>query len=141
MAPDTWFRGLDDRDRHREEARRRWGQAVVERAFAALQAMTPEQRRALPAESGRINAALEAHRRAGRGPGDGAVQEVLAGHYRLIARHWDGEPGAEAYRRLAALYTDDPRFREPFDRVGDGFAEYLREAMHRYADTALAARP
>ncbi|SDK85434.1 DNA-binding transcriptional regulator, MerR family [Glycomyces sambucus] len=135
MAPETWFTGLDDR--HREEARRRWGQAVVERAWAVVQDMTPEQRRAIPAEFDRVNAALDALRTAGHAPGDAPVQAVVADHHRLVARHWDSEPGREAYTGLAALYTDDPRFRETYDRVGAGFAAYLRAAMDAYAQERL----
>jgi DNA-binding transcriptional MerR regulator len=135
MAPETWFEGLDDAHRYQDEARRRWGQAVVERAFRVLQDMTPDERRALPAEFDRINGALAALRDAGHAPADAAVQDVIADHYRLIARHWDTEPAPEAYQGLAALYTDDERFHDTYDRIADGFAAYLRDAMTAYADT------
>lgn len=136
MAPDTWFTGLDAPD-ERDRARRAWAQQVVERAFAALQALTPEQRRAIPAQMHRINTALAALRSEGRGPADEAVQDVVADHYRLVEAHWDSTPAPEAYRRLAALYTGDPRFRDPCEQVAPGHAAYLAAAMTRYADTRL----
>ncbi|GAA1693637.1 MerR family transcriptional regulator [Glycomyces endophyticus] len=135
MAPETWFEGLDDD--HREEARRRWGQAAVERAWSVLQNMTPDERRAIPAEFDRLNTALAALRDDGRAPADPDVQAVVGEHYRLIARHWGAEPTAAAYTGLAALYTDDPRFRDTYDRVAPGLAHYLREAMTAWADTRL----
>lgn len=139
MAPETWFEGLDaaTEAEHRREARRRWGQAVVERAWAVLQDMTPEERRAIPAAFDDINGRLAALRDAGKAPGDAAVQAVVADHYRLVGRHWDSEPGAAAYTGLGALYTDEPRFRDAYDRIADGFAAYLREAMDHYADAEL----
>ncbi|RRR98367.1 MerR family transcriptional regulator [Glycomyces terrestris] len=135
MAPETWFDGLDDP--HRDDARRRWGRAVVERAYQAMQDMTPEQRRAVPAEFDRIATALAALRAEGRDPGDPAVQTLVADHYALVARHWDSEPGAAAYRGLGALYTDDPRFRDQYEQRGAGFTAYLRAAMDAYADTRI----
>ncbi|MEU6249023.1 TipAS antibiotic-recognition domain-containing protein [Glycomyces sp. NPDC047010] len=136
MAPDTWFTGLDAPDT-RAQAREAWAQQVVERAFTALQHLTPEQRRAVPAEMDRINAALAALRAEGRGPADAAVQDVVADHYRLVEAHWDSRPAPEAYRRLAALYTGDPRFRDPCEQVAEGHAAFLAAAMTRYADTRL----
>ncbi len=142
MAPETWFGGLDPATEaeYREEARRRWGQAVVERAWDTLQELSPEERRAIPEEFNDINERLHACREAGKGPEDAEVQAVTADHYRLIARHWgssgDG-PTAEAYQGLGALYTEDPRFKDTYDQVGEGFAEYMRAAMDAYAEVNL----
>ncbi|THV26188.1 MerR family transcriptional regulator [Glycomyces paridis] len=139
MTPETWFDGLDPATEaaHRAEARSRWGQAVVERAWTVLQELRPEERRAIPAEFDAINARLQTLRDAGAAPDDDAVQTVVADHYRLVARHWDSQPGAEAYKGLAALYTEDPRFADTYDQVADGFAAYLAEAIRHWADTHL----
>jgi DNA-binding transcriptional MerR regulator len=139
MAPETWFSGLDPATeaQHRDEARRRWGQAVVERAWTTLQALSPEARRAIPEAFNDINTRLAALHAAGAPTDDPAVQAVTADHYRLIAAHWGDDPTAEAYRGLGALYTDDPRFKATYDQVGDGFADYMRAAMDAYADANL----
>lgn len=139
MAPETWFGGLDPATEahYRDEARRRWGQAVVERAWTALQALTPEERRAIPAAFNDINTRLAALRDQGRAADDPAVQEVVVDHYRLIAKHWGAEPTAEAYRGLGVLYTDEPRFKTAYDQVADGFAAYMRDAMNAYAAANL----
>lgn len=139
MAPETWFGGLDPATeaQYRDEARRRWGQAVVERAWSVLQELTPEERRAIPEAFHDINARLAALRDAGKAAGDQDVQEVVVDHYWLIARHWGEQPTAEAYRGLGALYTDDPHFKETYERVGEGFAAYMRAAMDAYAAANL----
>jgi DNA-binding transcriptional MerR regulator len=139
MAPETWFGGLDPATEaaHRDEARKRWGQAVVERAWDVLQELTPEERRAIPEAFNAINDRLDVLRTAGKAPDASAVQEVTADHYRLIAKHWGDPPTAEAYKGLGALYTEDPRFKHTYDQVGDGFAEYMRAAMDAYAAANL----
>jgi DNA-binding transcriptional MerR regulator len=139
MAPETWFGGLDARAEadYRDQARRRWGQAVVERAWSRLQELSAEERRAIPAALDDINDRLAALRDAGRGPADPAVQAVTGDHYRLVATHWGEGPNAEAYKGLGALYTDDPRFTDTYDRVGAGFAAYMRAAMEAYAEAHL----
>ena len=102
MAPETWFGGLDPATEaeYREEARRRWGQAVVERSWSVLQEMSPEERRAIPETFKSIAERTTALREAGRGPADEEVQAVVADHYRLIARYWGDQPTAEAYKGL-----------------------------------------
>lgn len=139
MAPETWFSGLDaaTATEYREEARKRWGQAVVERAWSNLQELSREERQAIPGEFNAINERLAALRDVGKAPGDAEVEEVTADHYRLIARHWGDCPTAEAYKGLGALYTEDPRFKDTYDQVAEGFAEYMRAAMDAYADANL----
>jgi hypothetical protein len=110
---------------------------VVERAWSHLQELSAEERRAIPAALDDINGRLAALRDAGRGPADPDVQAVTGDHYRLIATHWGEGPNAEAYKGLGALYTDDPRFTDTYDRVGEGFAAYMRAAMEAYAEARL----
>jgi hypothetical protein len=143
MAPETWFGGLDAATEadHRDRARRRWGQAVIERAWSNLQELGVEERRAIPEAFNDINNRLAALRAAGRGPADAEVQAVTADHYRLIAKHWGDGPNAEAYKGLGALYTDEPRFRDTYDQVDEGFAAYMRAAMEAYADAILQPGP
>jgi DNA-binding transcriptional MerR regulator len=144
MAPETWFGGLDAATEaaYRDEARQRWGQAVVERAWSNLQELSPEERQAIPEAFNAINARLATLRDAGSRPDDTEVQEATADHYRLVAKHWASEtsgdgPTAEAYKGLGALYTEDPRFKDTYDQVGEGFADYMRAAMDAYAEANL----
>ncbi|MFF5975617.1 TipAS antibiotic-recognition domain-containing protein [Streptomyces sp. NPDC012769] len=76
------------------------------------------------------------HMAAGTPVDDPAVQSEVDAHYKGVCRFWT--PNAEAYRGLAATYAEDPRFRENFDRIADGLAEYQRAAMAVYADARLS---
>ncbi|WP_199036647.1 MerR family transcriptional regulator [Glycomyces salinus] len=139
MAPETWFEGLDDA-RRREweaEARRRWGDAAVDAADAAIRQMSPAERAAIPAKFEQFHRRLAALDSEGAAAADERVQAVIAEHYRFIAELWGTEPTGEAYRGLGALYCDDPAFRETYDEVAVGLAAYLREAMDHYAEANL----
>ncbi|MEU6250316.1 TipAS antibiotic-recognition domain-containing protein [Glycomyces sp. NPDC047010] len=139
MTPETWFDGLDA-GKHAEyeaEARRRWGDAVVDAGDAAVKAMSPDERRAIPAKFDELHHRLAALRTSGAPADSPDVQAVAADHYAFIERLWGTAPTAAAYTGLAALYTDDPSFNATYDTVAEGLAAYLREAMEAYAAANL----
>jgi len=83
MTPETWFDGLDA-GRHAEyeaEARRRWGDAVVDAGDAAVKAMSPDERRAIPAKFDELHHRLAALRETGEPADSPAAQAVAAEHY------------------------------------------------------------
>ncbi|HEX2143058.1 MAG TPA: TipAS antibiotic-recognition domain-containing protein [Glycomyces sp.] len=137
MTPETWFEGLDagKQAEYEAEARRRWGDAVVDAGDKAVKAMSPEERRQIPAFFEGVHRRLAAFRDEGRPVTDEAVQAVVAEHYRFIEKVWGTTPTAEAYKGLGALYTDEPAFNATFDAVAQDLAAYLREAMEVYVDT------
>ncbi|MQM28041.1 MerR family transcriptional regulator [Glycomyces albidus] len=139
MTPETWFDGLDAA-KHAEweaEARRRWGDAAVDASDAAVRAMSPEERRAIPTKFDELHRRLAEVREAGEPADSAAAQAVVADHYEFIERLWGTTPTAQAYRGLGALYTDDPAFTATYDAVATGLAAYLREGMDAYADANL----
>ncbi|WP_026931624.1 MerR family transcriptional regulator [Glycomyces tenuis] len=140
MAPETWFEGLDAgrQSEYEAEARRRWGDAVVDAGERAVKQMSPAERARIPARFEEIHQRLAARMEAGDGSGDDAVQAIVADHYRFMERLWGTAPTAEAYKGLGSLYTDDPAFTATYDAVAHGLAAYLRDAMHAWADRHLA---
>jgi hypothetical protein len=74
-------------------------------------------------------------RDAGANPDSDATLEAVDDHYEWLNRFWT--PNAAAYRGLADMYLDDERFRRNIGRGDDGLVEYLREAMHAYAERNL----
>ncbi|THV27319.1 MerR family transcriptional regulator [Glycomyces paridis] len=139
MTPETWFDGLDAgrQAEYEAEARRRWGDAVVDAGDAAVRAMSPEERRAIPDVFEGFHRRLAELRGSGETAASGPVQAVVAEHYAFIAKVWGSTPTAEAYRGLGALYTDDPAFTATYDAVAEGLAAFLREGMDAYADANL----
>lgn len=72
--------------------------------------------------------------RGGARAGDGAqLDGLLARHRAWIEGIWDRPCTPEAYAGLADVY-DHPDFRMKFDRVGEGFADYLINAMKAWAE-------
>jgi hypothetical protein len=53
-----------------------------------------------------------------------------------VCRFWT--PDRESYPGLGRLYVDDPRFRDNYEQVRPGLAEYLRDAMAAYAVARLS---
>jgi len=135
MTPETWFEGLDNE--HEAEARRRWGDEVVDAGDRAVRAMTPEERRRIPEVFEDLHRRLAALQNKGAAAADESVQTVVEDHYRFIEKVWGAAPTAEAYRGLGALYTDDPAFTATFDEVAQNLAAYLREGMNAYAEANL----
>lgn len=135
MTPETWFDGLNAE--HGAEARRRWGDAAVDAGDGAVRAMTPEERRRIPATFEDFHRRLADARGTGADPGSEAVQAIIADHYDFIEKVWGTAPTAEAYKGLGALYTEDPAFTATFDEVAKHLAAYLREGMEAYAEANL----
>lgn len=72
----------------------------------------------------------------GAKPADQRVQEVLVAHHATVARFWT--PDADAYAGLGDLYVDSPDFRDRYESVRPGLAEFLRDAMAVFAIERLA---
>ncbi|MFI8826970.1 MerR family transcriptional regulator [Streptomyces sp. NPDC053431] len=133
--PENLFEGFRPDPEMEAEVRERWPAAYEEsrQAVEALDAATTEEwQREVTAQMIRFAEFMAA----GTPVADPAVQAEVDVHYRGVARFWT--PNAEAYRGLAATYVEDPRFRENFDRIADGLAAYLRDAMAVYADARLS---
>lgn len=64
---------------------------------------------------------------------------------RLIVRHYEGlrafyDPNPELYRGLAEMYVADPRFTAYYEKYAVGLAQFMRDAMTRYADILEAKK-
>ncbi|GAB4019875.1 MerR family transcriptional regulator [Spirosoma migulaei] len=75
-------------------------------------------------------------------PTSPAVQEQIARHYANIRGFWGEElcqskNMAEAYKGLAKLYMDDPRFTSQNGQANPEYAAFLNKAMVYFADTRL----
>lgn len=66
---------------------------------------------------------------------DARTQEAVAEHYESVCQFWT--PNAAAYVGLGEMYVADERFRQYYDKNGQGTAAYLRDAMAVYAAANL----
>ncbi|HYQ74775.1 MerR family transcriptional regulator [Cellulomonas sp.] len=131
MPAEQMYEGFDHR-RHEAEARERWGDEAVDRSTRAWEDLTVDEREAHRREGEAVSAGLAALLAAGTPVGDPAVRDLVARHHAWVALFWT--PDAAAYRDLAAMYVEDPRFAATYDAVAPGLAVYLRDAVDAHAD-------
>lgn len=103
-----------------EQATQGWTQADAEQA----------QQRGQQVEQ-RVLAVM----RSGATPDSPAALEAMAEHYAMVAQFWT--PDRQSYTGLGQLYVDSPEFRERYEALQPGFAEFLRDACAAYADQRL----
>ncbi|WP_217613846.1 MerR family transcriptional regulator [Cellulomonas sp. GbtcB1] len=131
MPAEEMYEGFDHR-RYEAEARERWGDAAVDRSTRAWEDLSVDEREAHRREGEAVSTGLAALLAAGTPVTDPAVRDLVARHHAWVALFWT--PDAEAYRNLAAMYVDDPRFAATYDAVAPGLAVYLRDAVDAHAD-------
>jgi hypothetical protein len=132
--PENLFEGFSPAD-YEDEARQRWpGQ--FDQAQEAARATSPEQQEAEQKELTARMIRMAELMTAGKPADDPEVQAEVDQHYRWVARYWT--PGAGAYRNLGQLYVDDQRFRDNYERITPGLADYQRDAMAIYASAVLS---
>ncbi|MFF0432935.1 MerR family transcriptional regulator [Streptomyces sp. NPDC004327] len=133
--PENLFEGFQPDPGLEAETQARYPEAY-EQSRQAVEALTPETSEQWQREVTAQMIRFAEFMAAGTPAGDPAVQAEVDVHYQDVCRFWT--PNAEAYRGLAATYADDPRFRQNFDAIAEGLAEYLRDAMGIYADARLS---
>ncbi|MER8042136.1 MerR family transcriptional regulator [Streptomyces sp. NPDC094032] len=133
--PENLFEGFEPDPDLEAEAQERWP-AAYEESRQATGAMTPADIEAYQRDVTAQMIRFAEFMAAGTPADDPAVQAEVDVHYRSVARFWT--PNAEAYKGLATMYVDDPRFRANFERIAAGLAEYQRDAMAVYAAARLS---
>ncbi|OFW81474.1 MAG: hypothetical protein A2201_04665 [Alicyclobacillus sp. RIFOXYA1_FULL_53_8] len=68
-------------------------------------------------------------------PDSPSTQALIGEHYQNIVCFYT--PTKEIFQGLGQMYVDDPRFRENYDKLQVGLAEYMRDAMNAYAQREL----
>ncbi len=117
---------------YREEARQRWGHTdAYQESERRVARMTKADWEAIGAETSAIYAGLVA--RMERPPTDPEVQALIERHFRQINDRFYN-CSTEIYRGMADNYVADARFAAHFNGVKVGLAEFMRAAMHAFAD-------
>ncbi|MBS7218098.1 MAG: MerR family transcriptional regulator [Oscillospiraceae bacterium] len=116
------------------EVREQYGDAQMDEANAAVMGLTQEQYQTWTGLGEEIREGLE-YAVAEELPPEGEEGRRIAALHRrwltLTGNRYD--PGK--HRGLAALYTEDPRFTAYYDRNLPGCAQFLRDAVERWAET------
>ncbi|HUS28545.1 MAG TPA: MerR family transcriptional regulator [Kofleriaceae bacterium] len=131
MQPDDvkdMFDGFDP-SQYEEEVKERWGNTDAYKESARrTKSYTKEQWQQLKDQAAEIYAALADLMRAGVAVTDARVQTLVEAHRAHIDR-WFYPCSKELHKGLGAMYVADPRFAENLNKNGDGFAQYLSDAI------------
>ncbi|MFL6052330.1 MAG: MerR family transcriptional regulator [Actinoallomurus sp.] len=132
--PENLFAGFDPAA-YEDEARGRWPEQYAQ-SRQVVAGFTPEQMETWQREMTAHMIRMGELKVAGAAPDDPVVVDEVAWHYRSVGRFW--QPNACAYRNLGQMYVDDPRFRDNYEKITEGLAEFQRDAMAAYADARLS---
>lgn len=130
MSNKEKFTGLENP--YEDEARRLWGDEVVDKSNAHLEAMPEEERSALPVRMGEIYSALAALM--DERPDSKTVQDEIGNLYDFFYQISGMRYSMEAFANVGRMYVDDERFTKTIDAFGPGLSEFLAVAMQCYAD-------
>jgi DNA-binding transcriptional MerR regulator len=127
--------GEDDPSQWEDEARERWGESdAYKESQRRASRYTKKDWAKIKAEGDAINAALVAAFEAGFGPDSDEAQCAIDRHFRQINDRFYPCP-LQMYRSLGQMYVADPRFKATYDKLSDGLAEYVRDAVGAYCDS------
>lgn len=134
--PEELFAGFDT-EYYTERARTEWPEQG-ERARVASEGTTTEEMERMRAEAAEQITRMAGHLRTGSPPDSPVVQAEIDLHYRRICLTWT--PDTEAFAHLGRVYAEEGPWREVYERVAPGLADYQREAMEVYAEQTLGGR-
>lgn len=132
------YEGFPRGQAYRQEAAEKYGAQVIEESEDKLRQLGKSGIDQLKAEQQDITQTLVGLVQLD--PASAQVQQQIARHYANIRSFWgdsvcQSKNMAEAYKGLAKLYLDDPRFTSQQGEANPVFAHFLSKAMLYFADT------
>lgn len=132
MTAKDYFEGFDE-TQYEEEARQRWGNtpqyAQSQKKWASY---SKEQKDAIKVEGGRLTIRMVSDD-PNASPDDPDVQAAI-GEYHAYINKYFYTCDVEFLRNLADMWVEDPRFAINYERVREGGAEFVRQAVHIFCD-------
>ena len=133
MAENEYFNGFDEA-KYQEEARQRWGRTPQfkesQRKWSNYSESEKERIKELGGEITRRMVAENSQ----ANPADPEVQAAVAEYY-LYLNQYFYRCEVEFLRNLADMWVEDPRFAINYERIREGGAEFVRQAVHIYCDS------
>ncbi len=115
-----------------KEVREKFGDDAVNGSYTKVKGMSEEQYAVSERLSREIIETLPAAMATGNPAGD-AAQKVCELHKQWICMFWkDGFYSKQAHKGIGEMYVADERFKAYYDKIADGTAEFLRDALNIY---------
>ncbi len=139
MPAEDLFEGFADKQAQQEAALAdRYGEGVREH-FRTSRERTKDWTKEDYLDAQRQGEELDAKvldlMRSGAAPASHEALDVMAEHYASVSQFWT--PNRASYTGLGQLYVDDPQFKQRYDALAPGLAEYLRDAVAAFAVARL----
>ncbi len=132
MSDKGVFDGFDE-SQYEDEVRERWGDSP---RFAESQAKwssySEEQKEAIKAEGGRLTVRMVSENP--EASPDAPDVQAAVGEYHAYLNQYFYTCDISFLRRLADGWVQDPRFAINYERIREGGAAFVREAVHLYCD-------
>jgi DNA-binding transcriptional MerR regulator len=130
MDYNEMYKGFDPEKAkaYEKEAREKYGDEAVDNSHNKIKAMNKGEFEDLNKERDNINKELAQLMH--MNVDDKAIQRIVQRHFDLTSKFM--ELSLDRYRGLAKMYVDDERFKEHYDKVKPGLAEFLRDAVFEY---------
>ncbi|MCK4801772.1 MAG: MerR family transcriptional regulator [Anaerolineales bacterium] len=132
MSEKEYFEGFDE-TRYEEETRERWGHTPQ---YAESQqkwsSYTKDQKEEIKEEGERITLRMVTEN-PDASPDDPDVQSAV-GEYHVYLNKYFYTCEVGFLRGLADIWVEDPRFEVNYERIREGGAAFVREAVHIYCD-------
>lgn len=131
MSAKDFFEGFDE-SQYEEETRQRWGHtpqyAESQRKWGSY---SKDQKNAIKVEGGQITMRMAGN--ANSAPGDPDVQAAV-GEYHAYINKYFYTCDVEFIRNLSNMWVEDARFAINYERIREGGAKFVREAVHIFCD-------
>jgi len=138
LMPKDMFEGFDH-TQYETEARERWGDEAVDRSNAWWSELDAEEQAAFMTEVEALNAAWDRVIASGAAPESEPAQEIAARHVAwLKSATRTSDISYEMVTGITQLYVDDERFAAHYNRVSATGPQFVRDAVHYWADHHLS---
>ncbi|KUO70304.1 MAG: MerR family transcriptional regulator [Clostridia bacterium BRH_c25] len=128
------FHGFDfTNNPYEDEARRLWGDKVVDQSNAHIKSLSQNEQEAIAKSMDDLFTNLAKIRN--EAPDSATAQAAMDKMYSHFNANFGYRYSLEAFAGVGQMYVTDERFTVNIDKYGDGLSKFLSEAMKIYAES------
>ena len=133
MSQKEKFDGFDfTNNPYEEEARKIWGNKVVDESNARISAMSKDEKDEVAKSMDGLF--RELGKLKDESPSSETAQKAIDKMYKYFNNNFGYGYTLEAFANLGKMYVEDERFTKNIEKYGEGLSVFLTEAMKVYAD-------
>lgn len=137
MAEKEYFSGFNE-TKYQEEARERWGDTPQFQESQRKWSSYSEVEKTRIKELGGDITRRMVSENPQASPNDADVQAAVGDYYHYLNQYFY-RCDVEFLRNLADMWVEDPRFAVNYERIREGGAEFVRQAVHLFCDSQNSA--